>query len=97
VSACFNSPACRSVSVWGLSDPNSWLNSNGCTQGMIMLDTQPAPLVFDEAFGRKPALVGHLRRAHGLRLPVALTGALKTGRGYQVPGAGGEQLQRERR
>ncbi|MEO8180237.1 MAG: endo-1,4-beta-xylanase [Deltaproteobacteria bacterium] len=58
VSACFSSPACRSVSVWGLSDPNSWLNSNGCTQGMITLDTQPAPLVFDEAFGRKPAWWG---------------------------------------
>ena len=58
MSACFDSPACRSVTVWGLSDPNSWLNSNGCTQGTITLDTQPAPLAFDEAFGRKPAWWG---------------------------------------
>jgi endo-1,4-beta-xylanase len=58
VSSCFDSPACRSVTMWGLSDPNSWLNSNGCTQGMIVLDTQPAPLAFDEAFGRKPAWWG---------------------------------------
>lgn len=58
VSACFDSPACRSVSVWGLTDPNSWLNSNGCMQGMIVLDTQPAPLVFNETFGRKPAWWG---------------------------------------
>ena len=58
VSSCFDSPACRSVSVWGLSDPNSWLNSNGCTQGMITLDTKPAPLAFDDGFARKPAWWG---------------------------------------
>jgi len=58
VSACFDSPACRSVSLWGLADPNSWLNSNGCTQGMITLDTKPAPLAFDDAFARKPAWWG---------------------------------------
>jgi endo-1,4-beta-xylanase len=58
VSACFDNPACRSVSLWGLSDPNSWLNDTGCTQGTIVLDTTPAPLAFDEAFGRKPAWWG---------------------------------------
>jgi endo-1,4-beta-xylanase len=54
ISACFDSPACRSVTVWGLTDPNSWLNGNGCTQGMVTLDTQPAPLAFDAAYQRKP-------------------------------------------
>ena len=44
--------------MWGLTDPNSWLNSNGCMQGMIVLETQPAPLVFNETFGRKPAWWG---------------------------------------
>jgi endo-1,4-beta-xylanase len=58
VSACFASPACRSVSLWGLSDPNSWLNDTGCTQGTLVLDTQPAPLVFDGSFARKPAWWG---------------------------------------
>jgi endo-1,4-beta-xylanase len=58
VSACFDSPACRSVSVWGLSDPNSWLNTNGCTQGTITLDTKPAPLAFDDGFTRKAAWWG---------------------------------------
>jgi endo-1,4-beta-xylanase len=58
VSACVDSPACRSVSLWGVSDPNSWLNDNGCTQGMIMLDTMPAPLAFAGDFGRKPAWWG---------------------------------------
>lgn len=58
VSACFESPACRSVSLWGLTDPSSWLNDTGCTQGMITLDTQPAPLAFDDAFGRKRAWWG---------------------------------------
>lgn len=58
VSACFASPACRSISLWGVSDPNSWLNTNGCTQGMIMLETQPSPLAFDSSFARKPAWWG---------------------------------------
>lgn len=58
VSACFDSPACRSISVWGVSDPDSWLNTNGCTQGMIMLETQPSPLAFDTSFARKPAWWG---------------------------------------
>jgi len=58
VSACFASPACRSVSLWGVADPNSWLNDNGCTQGMLTLDTLPAPLAFDDAYGRKAAWWG---------------------------------------
>ncbi len=58
VSACVDNPACRSVSLWGLSDPNSWLNDTGCMQGMLVLDTAPAPLAFNETFGRKPAWWG---------------------------------------
>jgi endo-1,4-beta-xylanase len=58
VSACLASPACRSVSLWGLGDANSWLNDTGCTQGMLVLDTLPAPLAFDDTFGRKAAWWG---------------------------------------
>ncbi len=59
VSACFDSPACRSVSLWGLTDPNSWLNTNGCMQGgMVIPDVQPTPLAFDSAFERKPTWWG---------------------------------------
>jgi endo-1,4-beta-xylanase len=58
ISACYESPACRAVSLWGLSDPNSWLNDTGCTQGTLVLDTQPAPLALDAAFARKPAWWG---------------------------------------
>jgi len=58
VSSCFGSPACRSVTLWGITDPSSWLNSNGCTQGTLVLDTKPAPLAFDEAYARKPAWWG---------------------------------------
>lgn len=58
LSACFESPACRSVSLWGLSDSVSWLNDTGCTQGTLVLDTQAAPLAFDGAFARKPAWWG---------------------------------------
>lgn len=58
ISACFESPACRSVSLWGVTDPNSWLNSNGCMQGGVMLETQPTPLAFDAGYARKPAWWG---------------------------------------
>lgn len=58
LSACLDSPACRSVSLWGVADGNSWLNMNGCTQGMLMLDTLPSPLAFDDSHARKPAWWG---------------------------------------
>jgi endo-1,4-beta-xylanase len=58
VSACFASPACRSVSLWGVGDANSWLNDTGCTQGMLTLDTLPAPLAFDDGFAPKAAWWG---------------------------------------
>jgi GH35 family endo-1,4-beta-xylanase len=41
-------------SLWGLADPNSWLNDTGCVQRMLVLDTEPAPLAFDEVYQRKP-------------------------------------------
>ncbi|MEY2936762.1 MAG: Endo,4-beta-xylanase [Pseudomonadota bacterium] len=58
VNACLESGACRSVSLWGLGDANSWLNDNGCTQGMITLETQPEPLAFGATYARKPAWWG---------------------------------------
>jgi len=56
--ACFSSSACRSVSLWGVADPNSWLNDTGCMQGGLVLDTLPAPLAFDADYQRKPAWWG---------------------------------------
>lgn len=61
VSACFDSPACRSVSLWGLGDANSWLNDNGgCTDnmGMPIPGVAPEPLAFGDDYGRKPAWWG---------------------------------------
>lgn len=58
VSACFATASCRSVSLWGLADPNSWLNDTGCMQGGVVIDTLPAPLAFDEGYQRKPAWWG---------------------------------------
>lgn len=58
LTACIESPACNSITLWGLGDANSWLNDNGCTQGMIMLETQPAPLAFGDTYARKPAWWG---------------------------------------
>jgi endo-1,4-beta-xylanase len=54
-SACAQSPQCRSVSVWGLGDANSWLNDTGCGANAGNL---PAPLLFDDAYARKPAWWG---------------------------------------
>jgi endo-1,4-beta-xylanase len=56
--ACIESPACRSMTLWGLGDANSWLNDNGCTQGMIMLDRDAEPLAFGNTYARKPAWWG---------------------------------------
>jgi endo-1,4-beta-xylanase len=69
LTACFASPACRSVSLWGLADPNSWLNDTGCTQGMLVLDTEPAPLAFDAAYQRKPAWWGVYDALEGCTYP----------------------------
>ena len=69
VSACVSSPACRSVSLWGLGDANSWLNDTGCTQGMQVLSTLPAPLAFDDAYGRKAAWFGVYDALNGCTYP----------------------------
>jgi endo-1,4-beta-xylanase len=59
VSACFDSPACRSISLWGLGDANSWLNDNGCqANGMPVAGVSPEPLAFDDNYARKPAWWG---------------------------------------
>lgn len=52
--ACLASPACNSISVWGLADPHSWLNMNGCNDAAWL----PMPLAFDAEYARKPAWWG---------------------------------------
>jgi endo-1,4-beta-xylanase len=61
VSACLASPGCRSISLWGLGDANSWLNDTGCGAnglGTGALDSSPSPLAFDQKYVRKPAWWG---------------------------------------
>lgn len=54
LAACLSSSACNSVSMWGLADPHSWLNMNGCNDAAWL----PMPLAFDAEYVRKPAWWG---------------------------------------
>jgi endo-1,4-beta-xylanase len=56
VAACMSEPRCPSVTLWGISDRDSWLNGFApCTpqQGGT-----PAGLLFDDAYARKSAWQG---------------------------------------
>lgn len=49
VAVCATEPACTTVSMWGVSDDYSWLNSE---------DAPDIPLIFDEDKARKPSYDG---------------------------------------
>ena len=63
--ACVAQPACKAVSVWGISDSFSWLNgmpaNAGCTEGQ-----QPLGLMFDADYAKKPAYYGVFDALMGL-------------------------------
>jgi endo-1,4-beta-xylanase len=64
VAACVNNPGCWAITVWGISDKYSWLNTynlSGCSSGML-----PTPLMWDDNFGKKPAYTGMLNALMGL-------------------------------
>lgn len=52
---CFRSGSCKSITVWGVADDQSWLNSGNACQDP---NFKPSPLLFDIALQRKPAWVG---------------------------------------
>jgi endo-1,4-beta-xylanase len=52
VAACVAQPACKAITVWGLTDKYSWLNGTGCDL--------PRPLLFDDTYIAKPAHAGVL-------------------------------------
>jgi endo-1,4-beta-xylanase len=55
--ACLQIGQCLSITVWGLADGDSWLNTEApCEDSGI----QPSPLVFDDDYNRKPAWWGLL-------------------------------------
>ena len=49
VRACLSIPGCVEITVWGLSDASTWLDSLG------LFPTPTRPLLFDDSFGPKPA------------------------------------------
>jgi len=52
VAACVGQPACKAITVWGLTDKYSWRNGTGCSA--------PRPLLFDDNYIAKPAHAGVL-------------------------------------
>jgi endo-1,4-beta-xylanase len=60
VATCVGQQRCRSVTVWGITDKYSWLNNAdvGCTA--------PRPLLFDDAYAKKPAYRGVMDALLGL-------------------------------
>ena len=70
VAACVAQPACKAITVWGLTDKYSWRNGTGCSA--------PRPLLFDDNYvaklypGARPgraAGAGRQRRARAGRQP----------------------------
>lgn len=67
VSACVGEPGCNAVTIWGLIDRYSWLNNNN--QGLGGFGScggqAPLPLLFDDAYEKKPAYAGVLEALLG--------------------------------
>ncbi len=56
MAACMAEPQCPSVTLWGVADRDSWLNTFApCAGGD---EGSPWPLLFDDGFARKPAWQG---------------------------------------
>jgi endo-1,4-beta-xylanase len=56
VAACLSQATCPAVTIWGITDKYSWLNSRtdlGCTAGET-----PRPLLWDNNYGKKLAYTG---------------------------------------
>ncbi|MBV9946088.1 MAG: endo-1,4-beta-xylanase [Myxococcales bacterium] len=63
VAVCVNNPGCSAITVWGISDKDSWLNTynlSGCTNGML-----PTPLLWDNNFAKKSAYTGMMNALIG--------------------------------
>jgi endo-1,4-beta-xylanase len=64
--ACAKQPACRGITVWGISDRFTWIDEEPPFRWMKPND----PLLFDQELRRKPAYLGlleALRRAPATR------------------------------
>ena len=60
VTACLAQPACKAITVWGVTDKDSWLNrrTDLCNAGAL-------PLLFDGNYAPKPAYDGFLNALLG--------------------------------
>jgi len=61
VAACLAQPACKAITVWGVTDKYSWLNRRGDLCG-----TATQPLLFDADYAPKPAHMGFLNALLGM-------------------------------
>jgi endo-1,4-beta-xylanase len=57
VARCVAQPACKSVTIWGVTDKYSWRNGQTCSE--------PRPLLFDDTYIAKPAYSGVLEALLG--------------------------------
>ncbi len=58
VEVCMQEPLCTAITTWGITDKYSWVNTPGppdCPNGET-----PHPLLWDDAYGRKPAYDGFM-------------------------------------
>ena len=63
VAACVAQPACAAVTVWGITDKFSWLDTDtrtGCAAGQL-----PLPLLWDDNYVKKAAYSGALNALLG--------------------------------
>ncbi len=62
VGTCLLNGSCESITVWGLTDRQSWLNKNrNCDAPTI----EPWPLLFDKSYHAKPAWWGMFDALNG--------------------------------
>jgi endo-1,4-beta-xylanase len=62
VKACLDSAGCQAVTLWGVVDKYSWLNSfMQCPNA----SQSPWPLAFDDSYQKKPAYTGILNALLG--------------------------------
>lgn len=60
--ACVAQPACTALTIWGISDRDSWLNS---WDELNCNGARPAGLLWDDNLGKKPAYEGVLAGLNG--------------------------------
>jgi endo-1,4-beta-xylanase len=58
VEACVQEPACKAITIWGISDRHSWLNNAGASTTGCQSGDSPRGLLLDDNYQKKPAYAG---------------------------------------